>query len=187
MNPLDDPIANYLLKGESVAWRGRPKQGLMLMPRDGLLIPFSLLWGGFAIFWEVTALNGKAPGFFPLFGVPFVLIGLFLIFGRFLLDASLRSRTLYALTDRRVLIARSGPWRSFNAINLDRLPEATLVESAEGRGTIRFGQPPQYWGANRNGSFGSWIPALDPTPQFLAIDDARRVFAAVQDRSQARS
>lgn len=159
----------------------------MLMPRDGLMIPFSLIWGGFAIFWEFTALNGKAPSFFPLFGVPFVLIGLFLIFGRFFLDAWLRNRTFYALTDRRVLIARSGPWSNFNAINLDRLPEATLIEAGDGRGTIRFGQAPQYWGANRSGSFGSWIPALDPTPQFLGIDDARRVFAAVQERSQAKA
>lgn len=172
-----------LLPGESIVWRGRPKQGFMLTPRDGFLIPFSLFWGGFAIFWESTALQAKAPFPFALFGVPFVLIGLFMIFGRFVLDAWLRKHIDYALTDRRVLIVRGGPWPSVQAMSLDRLPEATLNEAADGRGTIRFGSQAPMWG-NRNGNFGSWIAALDPTPQFLLVEDGRRVFAAVQERAQ---
>lgn len=181
---LRSPFEGRLLRGETVLWRGRPQQGLMLTPRDGLLIPFSLLWGGFAIFWEYAALQDKAPFPFALFGVPFVLIGLFMIFGRFLLDAWLRTRIDYALTDRRLLIARSGPWSSFKAVNLDRLSEATLNENARGLGTIRFGPQPQIWG-NGNRSFGSWIAALDPTPQLLMVEDARRVFGLIQERSQA--
>lgn len=185
---IPDSISMRLLDKERVVWWGQPGQGLILTPRDGFLIPFSLFWGGFALFWETKALQSNAPFPFALFGVPFLIIGLFLIFGRFLVDRWLRGRILYALTDSRVLIARSGPWPSFQALSLDRLPEATLAEGSNGRGTIRFG--PQAWGssfANGRAGFNAWVPALDPTPQFIDIDDVQRVFRAVQERSRKGS
>ena len=181
LNTLPAEISDRLLPNEGVVWWGRPRQGLMLTPRDGLLIPFSFVWGGFSIFWEATVLMGNAPVPFALFGMVFVVIGLFLIVGRFFVDAWLRSRMVYALTDRRVLIARSGPWASFRALNRDAQPEVTLNERAGGRGTITFGNRVATFGYGNRMS-GGWMPALEPTPQFLQIDDARRVFAAIQQR-----
>lgn len=177
-----DPFAGRLLAGENVLWSGRPRQGLMLTARDALMIPFSLVWGGFAIFWETAVVSSKAPPFMALFGIPFVVIGLFLIFGRLPFDAWLRSKIHYALTDRRALLLRAGPWGSFKALALDRLPETTLAESAKGRGTIRFAPQATFRSGYGNG-VGFWVPALDPTAQFLGIDDARRVFAMLQERS----
>jgi hypothetical protein len=58
------------------------------------------------------------------------------------------------------------------------LPDASISEGANGRGTIRFGQPAQFWGG-RN-SFSSWTPSLDPTPQFIAIENAQSVFDQIQ-------
>ncbi len=72
MIPID--FTNCLLKGEKIVWSGQPSQGLLLTGR--LLIPFSLLWGGFAIFWESSALATTSPVFVKLWGVPFLLIGL---------------------------------------------------------------------------------------------------------------
>ncbi|MCW6510666.1 PH domain-containing protein [Lichenifustis flavocetrariae] len=174
-------FAHYLLRGEEVVWWGRPRQGLLLTPRDALLIPFSLLWGGFAIFWETMVLRTEAPGFMALWGLPFVLVGLFLIFGRFFLDSWLRARIYYAVTKQRILIARSGPWPSFKALHLDRLPEVTLNEERAGRGTIRFGSSTRGWNSwNGRAGAGEWIAALDSRPQFLSIADAKRVFGIIQ-------
>ncbi len=168
-----------LLTGERILWSGRPAQGFLLASRDVLLIPMSLLWGGFAVFWETTVLTRpNTPGFFGLWGIPFVLIGLYLIVGRFLLDAWIRSGMSYAVTNKRILISRSGPFAKFTAVSLDRLPDASIIGNAGRRGTIRFGEPAQLWG--RRNSFASWTPSLDPTPQFIAIEDAQSVFDQVQ-------
>jgi hypothetical protein len=96
--------------------------------------------------------------------------------GRFLLDAWVRGGMLYAVTNKRILISRSGPFSKFTALSLDRLPDASISENAGGRDTIQFGAPAQ---VGRN-SMSSWTPSLDPTPQFIAIDNARSVFDQIQ-------
>src|ERR1700728_3149818 len=88
-------IERELGKGERLLWQGRPRAGIRLRGSDVFLIPFSLLWAGFIVFWETMALfkvpkNNPVGWLFPLFGVPFVLAGFYIVFGRFLLDA--RSR-----------------------------------------------------------------------------------------------
>jgi hypothetical protein len=170
-------FAGRLLPRERVIWSGKPARGLRFSARDWLMIPFSLLWGGFAVFWEVSVFQTRAPGVFRLWGVPFVAVGLYLIAGRFVVDAWLRGRTHYAVTDRRVLILRGGPFGSLVALGRDRLAEMRLSEGADGRGTIRFGQQAWLWG---RGGFAAWTPSLDPTPQFIAIEGARGVFDRIQ-------
>ena len=185
-----DDFRSHMLAGETILWTGQPAQGLMLTGRDGLLIPFSLFWGGFAIFWESTvARMPKAPAFMALFGVPFVLVGLYLIFGRFLVDAWVRGATSYALTNQRILIARQRPTRSFTAIDVDRLTDATLTERTDGSGTIVLAAATAFlgaWGTNRSGLV-AWTPSLDPIPKLLAIADARRVFDQIQSAARAKA
>jgi len=176
-----DLFKGRLLPGERIMWRGQPGQGLILMPRDAALVPFSLLWCGFAIFWTLTATRDGAPGFFELWGLMFVCVGLYFVAGRFLVDAWVRRGMQYAVTDRRILIARPAPFAKFTAIGLAPLPEIDLADRAGGRGTIRFGQATSLW---NNRSMSVWSPSFDPTPQFIAIDDARRVFDMVQRSSQ---
>jgi hypothetical protein len=177
----DGDFTGRLLDGETLVWSGRPGQGLRLTSRDGLLIPFSLMWGGFAVFWEATVMRTSAPFFFRLWGVPFVLIGLYLIAGRFAVDAWVRGKTHYAVTNRRILIARSPPFGNFISLNLNRLPDVELQEDATGRGTLRFGPASPLWGYRGFGGFAIWTPALDPTPQFIAIDNAQSVFNQIQN------
>ena len=116
----------YLLSGERTLWFGQPKQGLALSGKDALLIPFSLMWGGFAIFWNamvwLAPFDGSAEGspdwFFKLWGLPFLVIGLYLIFGRFFHDAYLRKKLFYAVTDQRILTLRGS---KFISLDIQRL------------------------------------------------------------------
>ena len=177
----DNRFPARLLDGERILWSGQPAQGLRLTAQDCFLVPFSLLWGGFAVFWEFTVLHSKAPLFPSLWGIPLVLIGIYMIIGRFFVDAWLRRKTRYAVTSRRIVIARSGAWPKLTSVSLDRLPDMQLSERPDGTGTIRFGPAP-VWGGR---GWAMWMPVLDPTPQFIAIDDARRVFDMIQRTGRA--
>jgi len=183
MSVDEDAFAGRLLANERIVWSGRPAGGIIFMPRDWFLIPFSVVWCAFAIIWTVIA--SFTAGGFAAFGLIFVVFGLFFSVGRFLLDAWLRQGTRYALTESRVLILKAKPNADFTSLALDRLPEARLTEGRDGKGTIRFGHPTGMFGFGGAG-FSIWMSSLDPTPQFMNITDARKVFDLVQ-RATMRS
>jgi len=171
------------LPGERTLWKGQPGGGLLFSARDVFLIPFSLLWCGFAIFWETSVLAMGAPDLFKIWGIPFVLVGLYLVFGRFLVDVWLRAATRYELTDRRIIIERTGMFPKMTTLMISDLPPITLSERRSGHGTIRFGDgdvAPQVF----NNRMDSWTPALSRTPQLLNIERAVDVFNMIQ-RQQA--
>jgi Bacterial PH domain len=175
-------LSAWLTAGERLLWSGRPRGGIRLQASDALLIPFSLFWGGFAIFWETMVLRSNAPLFFALWGVPFVLAGLYIIAGRFVVDAFGRGKTLYGLTDRRIVIVSGLFNRQVHSLPLRTLPEITLSERPDRSGTITFGVPPYPMA----GIFGRHVVQNWPgsrqfvPPAFLMIENARYVYDLIQ-------
>ena len=148
-------IERELNSGEKLLWSGRPRQGFRLRPSDAFVIPFSLLWCGFAIFWEASVFKGNAPFFFRLWGVPFVLIGLYIVFGRFFADARTRARTYYGVTSERIIIVSGMFSRQIKSLSLRTLTDVSLTERGDGSGTITFG--PQFpYPFGRQGNIGGW-------------------------------
>jgi len=123
---------------EHILWVGKAGGSIIFRTIDAFLIPFSLLWGGFALFWEIMVLASGAPIFFALFGLPFVLVGLFLIFGRFYWDARRRKHTLYALTDKRIIFRTGARTQQITTLNLADIKSLSLKLKPDSRGTISF-------------------------------------------------
>lgn len=167
-------IRREIAANERLLWSGVPEQGLRLQASDIFLVPFSLVWCGFACFWEFMAVSSQnTPFFFKLWGIPFVVIGLYMVIGRFFADAFQRSRTYYGLTDERVVIISGIFFREVTSLMLHALAEVSFREHTNGRGTIVFGPADRSLGADfSRGWRGS---ARRVAPSFDAIDDARRV------------
>jgi hypothetical protein len=172
-----------LLSGERIVWEGSPYSGLVLRPIEAFLIPFSLLWGGFTVFWNAGVWTTGADLLFKLFGLPFLIAGLYITVGRFLIDMHIRKSTTYFVTNRRVLIARGQTGLKLKSLDIKRLPSLELDERSDGSGSIRFG-PSSGW-FNGASSFGMWQPTFDPTPQFIRVPRVRSVYELIQKQADA--
>lgn len=172
-------FAQYGEASKDLIWTGRPGQGLRLRQRDALLIPFSLMWGGFAIFWESMALTQRAPFFFKLWGIPFVLVGLYFIAGRFIWEAFVRSKTWYAIAGGSALICRQIPSGGLQRIYLRTVTSLGLTVGANGVGTVTFGEN------NRWSGWGDWNGSTVPSFEFIA--DAQRVYDMCVSAREAAS
>jgi hypothetical protein len=169
-------ISCLLGREERLLWSAQPRQGIFLRSTDGYLIPFSLLWGEFTFFCEVSVVNSNAPVFFRLWGVPFVLIGLYLIVGRFFADAKLRSKTYYGLTSERIVIVSGLFSPTTKSLQLRTLSDVSLTESNGGLGTITFGPVAPWWAGT--GGWPSSRRQLSPT--FDSISGARDVYEKIR-------
>ena len=157
--------------GETVRWMGEPPTGLIWRSSDWFLVPFSLMWGGFALFWESMVISGGAPLVMILFGLPFVCIGLYLIAGRFFWDANVRARTRYAVTDRAAYIVVDGFRGAVRRFAGSVLDDVGIERKDDGSGTLRFGPAvPATSGAR----------ALLPQNAFESIRDVDRAYDAVR-------
>lgn len=160
--------------GERLLWCAMPRQGLRFQRSDLFMIPFTMLWGGFAIFWEISVIRSNAPFFFCLWGIPFVLVGLYIMIGRFFADSRRRAHTHYGITGHRVLIVRTTSGRDVKSIPVQNLSEVSLQEGSDESGTIVFGP----MNASQAALSGSGWPGSGRhmPPTFDCIEDARRVY-----------
>ena len=180
---MNSNATQYLLPGERIVWEGNPAAALIFRPIEAFLIPFSLLWAGFAVFWNVSVwtMNGATADLpFKLFGLPFLLTGLYITAGRFWLDRRLRQNLYYFVTNRRILILKGASRSTLKSVDIERLPALELNERADGSGTIRFGPPVNWFGSN---NLAIWQPTFDPTPQFIRIPNVRSVYALIQNQA----
>jgi len=190
-----DPRAlatEQLRPGERLLWVGQSDPARLFTGRDGFLVPFSLLWGGFAISWEVGVLTTGAPWFFALFGSVFALIGLQLIIGRFFVKRHRKRTEAFAVTDRRAFITNGRSSRETDVSRTDRNITWTrgrthcTVEwgDSSGRGVFGgggFGGPNLqhiYANTGLDGFFGprpmAFYDVADGAALVQALDDAAR-------------
>ncbi len=179
-----EKIKAQLSSGETLLWAGAPRRGIIFRESDWLLIPFSLAWGGFAMFWTFSVISIGAPWSFILVGALFVVIGLYLIVGRFIYDATVRKHTYYAVSSDRVVILSEFPTSSSSSIALSTLMDLSFNSKPDRSGTITFGA---YHPMYRTFAGFNWPGArIYRPPSFEFIDDVKSVYDIVQKAKRDR-
>jgi len=141
----------YLSQDEYILWSGKPEKGRLLSPSDAFLIPFSIFWCGFAIFWESSVVISDAPMIFRLWGIPFVIVGLYMVFGRFVVKAYIRKRTAYVITNRKLIRMQS---KKIDMLDGNAKSPMQISVKRDGSGSITFGAGSGF--VNRNNNY--WSP-----------------------------
>ncbi len=170
-----------LLSGEQLLWSGRPNPRVIFHSDDWYVIPFSIIWTGFFIFWEWGVVRDHST-FMTLWGVPFLIFGQYFVWGRFFYDAWLKRRTYYAVTNRRVLILQEAWRRKTNVIYLEAIP--SMEREGDQPGTVWFGPKLPIIGSKRSPRRNISRFTFGDVPVFADVDDANLVYALVAELKQ---
>lgn len=133
----------YLDEEELVLWTGKPDTGVLLTPADMLLIPISILVGisfmntGLSYMFGAISMGYVA---LALWGALFILMGSYLMLGRFLYKSWRKRHTYYGLTNRRILVYARG--KRMVSEEILEIPSLAKAVRPNGTGTITFGPSP---------------------------------------------
>ena len=162
--------------GERLLWSGAPAPGAAAL-RAAPAILVGIPFGAFACFWiwsaySMTAGASGAPGpwrFFPLFGIPFVVVGLGVMLAP-LWAWIAAGKTVYALTEKRALIIVGGSVQTYGPADMTRI---SRIERPDGTGSVYFAlrTTPTKSGNFRNINIG-----------FEGIPDVRQVEHLIRDQ-----
>lgn len=180
---LRDALDAELERGERMAWIGQPLPA-RLARRTLPILLFAIPWTAFAVFWMFAAAGFEAPdlsggieGIFPLFGLPFVLVGLGM-FSAPLWAARAARGTVYCVTDRRVLIIRVGRAIRVRSFDPEQLTRHDKRVYADGSGDLVFARELTRHASREHGR------QLMPVG-FLGVSDVRGAEAAVRELLEA--
>jgi len=138
---LQDRVERELEANEQIEWMEMPIPRFFTPTATGAFL-FGIPWTAFALFWTASAawgtLHTEGAGIFnafPLFGVPFILIGFGLLSSP--LWAYRRALgTVYVITDRRAITFDGGRTSTVRSYPPDRLQDVYRKERKDGTGDV---------------------------------------------------
>jgi hypothetical protein len=133
----------HLVTGERLLWSGSPQRQPVFDAGDLVAVPLSLVWCAFAVFWEFGVVSSGAPIFMRIWGVPFIVFGVYMVVGRLVLRVWQLRSTTYAVTNRRVIETIRRPRLRVTEAYLRNLPPPVMKTRDDGAtGSIAFGSFP---------------------------------------------
>ncbi|MDX2158121.1 MAG: hypothetical protein SFW09_16595 [Hyphomicrobiaceae bacterium] len=144
---LRDALAKEL-PGEPILWTGRPSALRAFLASLPIWL-FAIPWTAFSLGWEYMALGGWLSGkpppspthsimgiVFPLFGLPFVLIGIGMMLAPFAAWSRAR-RTVHAVSNHRFLTITVGRRLTVKSHATSSIVRTERIERRDGTGTLK--------------------------------------------------
>ncbi len=138
-------LERELQYGETVLWQAM--QLARIEPQAFGTYVFAIPWTAFALLWTTIAVGGtmsmgsQGLGWiawaFPLFGLPFILIGLVMLAAPFM-PLMQQGRVLYVVTDRRVLRLSLRSDLTVKSLPAERIGLVERRESRDGSGRLKL-------------------------------------------------
>ena len=154
---LQSIVQNELREGEELRWSGQPLVGRFVLKSLPIVL-FGIPWTAFAVFWICGASGFKVPdfseggfAFFPLFGIPFVLIGLGMLSAPFWAARKAR-KTIYAVTNQRAIIFQGGRSVKVESFGRPNLNDISKRVRADGSGDLILERRVSVRHSRQNGS-----------------------------------
>lgn len=161
-------VTRELQPGEVVRWAGQPDPSRLM--RQGFLIwLFFIPWTAFSVFWIYGAAGFRVPdfsgpfSFFPLFGLPFLLIGIGGLASPWWLRLNAQ-HTVYVISNTRAFILAGKRSVNMTSWRPDQLGQISRTERPDGSGDLVFDIE------MRRGNKGSTV---EHKRGFMALRDVR--------------
>ncbi len=176
-NNIEPLIRRHLDLHERLLWSGQPYQGLFFRKSERLFILFSYIWGIGVMYWEYAVITQSYDRFYILWGIPLVLVGLYMMCARFFIDAAKRKYTYYGMTNIRIIIISTLFKKRVTRLPLKTLLNVTYnLEKGSSIGTVVFGDITNSWLGDIY-----WFGKPSPPPTFERIDNAEHVYNLIRE------
>ncbi len=184
-------LNSELASGETVLWAGQPRPRLWTGQTIAAIL-FGIPWTAFSVSWVVLAgsmgssVGTTSPGYhgptapnsfslifwiFPLFGLPFVLIGLGMLSLPYWTWRKAK-KSIYAVTGKRGLILEAN-WRGsivIRSISADQLADRTRTQNRDGSGDLIFTHLTTMSAGSEGGTTTTTV-GFKGIPEVKSVDD----------------
>jgi hypothetical protein len=191
---MDSILESELDEGERILWSGRPdpnSKSINMLSR--VFVILSVVFGIVAVAVSIALIvlaavsrggNITPAVFIPLITVASAFLFMTILFAIFALVFRLPLReTVYAITDRRILILTSGSTLSIHSYSKADIGHLSRIERPDGTGDLIFAVPRVSnvygygYGMHSSGAYGTGMydPGLSSASRFIGISNVRAV------------
>lgn len=189
---IQSKINQELKRGEVVRWAGQPNlEKFISTAKAGrfLIWLFFIPWTAFSMFWIAGAAGFKIPDFsepsfqlfFPLFGLPFLFIGICGLALPFWLPVYLKNKAaniIYVITNLRAIIVDGDKSIKYKSYYPRQLQNMERTENPDGSGNITL---------TKNTDTETGINKNLKADSFLAIENVKKVASLLEDLARSPS